>query len=1267
MQVSAKEDSANKRRFVPKLRTSLIPMALTALMIVGVGMAGYFVLQYIRASSFQEGRAFRVLDEVAQQFDNMQGSMASLLTLVPESLGCPPAASAVDTYVRKLDLADLKLEVVKGKDGQPIRSPKDRGRRYDFEVRLEDARRPFTIRPHAPVIAEGAEADKGECIFQISGNFKQHLPAFANQRYFDEVLLALPNGVILATITNRETGNPQVKLQEDTSEGAIVADARLLLARAAVAEQQAGKFTLPGKDADDGLVPGALPSHATAFAQSIAEQTYAISVLPTLPASEILSRKDADASRPPEHSQTLYLIGLKREDLASQASDALGSGGAFAATIAVLLGILLWPFLSLRLSPADSAIAGFQVFGIVISLLLLPIVLTSSAMWIWSQVCLRAWADAGAETYAAQLEKSLTAELDEAAWLLHQYSALGAEPTGYPKHAPIRRAADGTTKQAMTQLSQCDMKCPDESSDKQCTKQLNAACRIFLVDPAAATSLPLRNWSPLRTSVLLQPNADSVPPRISAFGDVPVKNALNLSDRKYFQALREGQPWTPRSATPWEARRTTRRPALEQASFVAQRLFNRADAARVLQIAVPRSLNETWNGIITGDTRAYSLSAGVRPPLLRYAVIDRENGEVLFHTDDERSLSENLLVESGRNPRLRQAMLTHRSNWPAIDLMDHFSGQYLGESHRFYYRPVSGIPWGIVVYYSTETLSDIAFDAAIASLAQCISILTLLIMLIVAAAFFWNKRIDRYLLAAAWPQWEWRCHYPRIAVTLSVFWLFLIVAISFGLRSQNWSWPLVAIAVAAGVCVWMLVKSRARFVRKPGIGSYRFFYTSSAVAAICVLVITPAWLTAIGYQDLSTSEYLRGQLFQASLDVERRERLMDRDLRRWVPDDTDRRTKYPDGATLARSLPVPAYTTAPAPCKPNGCFGWTLTTFSGLPWLNAAGPAEPGWFRRYVWRSVTLSNPQRSQNRRAAVLRGAAGQSEERTTSDAASATDRSDLVQMRQGSTLLMALGHTDEPFVRSLEPCQPGADECLRISEDVLHRDRWSSFNTALLLSALLVLLLVCLVAMVARRLCGIRIPFAPRFIDPPDPSLPFGALVSTELLIDQARAEFPDEFTSKDAINIRRIASAPHYRDVWRSLSADERHLLHQLALGHFANPENDVIVERLLHRGYIRLRPWPVITDQGLAEFARTAPGHEEFIEDRLQWASAAAGSTWHRIRIPLLSGGLMIAVGLMIFAGGAMQILLTSLAGVAALLGHVTQVTNFVRRGDSKPG
>ena len=1212
---------------MPKLRTSWIPMVLTVLVVGAVMLVGYFGLQYLRGSTFQEGRAFRVLGEIAQQFDNMQGGMSSLLTLIPESLleeECQPNPRKVRLYLGKLDLRDLKLE--------PLPDPGTKEPR--FTIYLDDPRRPFTIGPGVVSANNG----KIECPMQLRGNLQKHLPAFAGQHYFDEVLLALPDGTVLATIGNRDAYPLQVPLQEDTSDSIVIADASLLLAHAsAVAEQ--GKFNFGKQQSAPPASKSSIPEHAVAFTRALGERSYEVSVLPLVPPNGVFVDDNSGDTVGAKQAPTLYLLGLKRENLAQQASDTLGSGGAFVATIIVLFGVLLWPFLSLRLSPPESAIAGFQVFGIVVALVLLPIVLTSSAVWIWSQIRLQAWGDRAAETYALQIEQSVRSELDEAAWLLHSYAQLAREPRR-AHSAYIRRGVEGLPVKAKIYRTDC--------------VPFNPTCQLFLDGPTDPARTPLRNWSPLRTAVILRSDGDSAAPRFSAFGDVPVKSSIKLADRKYFQALRAGQGWKPR----WVSRDTP--------GFVAQRLFNRADAARVLQVAVSREWTDHWKGIITGDTRLYALSATVKPPLLRFAVVDTASGEVLFHSNDERSLTENLLVETERNVRLQQAMQSRGGGRRTIELVDHFDGQYLGEPHRFYYRPVQGVPWGIVVLYPTESLRDISFDAAIATLTHCISIIAVLVLLIVVIAFLWNRRVDRYLLAAIWPQWEWRAHYPRIALVLTAFWFIALIALICALRFGAWTLALIVVAFAAAAGAWMISRSRWRPMRNPGIGIYRLFYAWTAVAVLCVLIVLPTLVLAIRYQDMATGEYVRAQLSLAARDIERRELLMQRDLLRWVPIDRDRHRKYPTAHTLAATLAVPGYRTVRYDEQSRRCdtptrssehpYCWEVLAFDWLPWIDVAGAAEAGWFRRLIWRNVTFSNPQRRTP----------SSTPRNVMSDDPGVPSGSDIT-LRRRHAFMEARGRLPEALlvIRSSD-CAAAADgkPCLNESADIQHRDRRSSINAALLLGLGLILMLAWLVAMTARRLFGIRIPFAARFVDPPDKPLPFGALLATEQRIDQARAEFGPEFTGKDAVDIRRIESGPHYLEVWRSLTGEERHLLHQLSRGCFANPENVVVVERLLHRGFVRLRPWPVITDPGLAEFARTAPAHQEFHQDQLDWASAEAGSTWHRIRIPLLSGGLMIAIGLMAFAGGTMQILLTSLAGISALLGHVSNLTNFVRKGEA---
>ena len=1148
--MSAKQDSSPAEGPPPRRSASWMPVILTAMLVVAIAIVGYFGLQYLKSSSFQEGRAFRVLGEVANQFDNMQGSMASLLRLVPESVfnqQCIADPTQKTQYLGKLDLPDLKLEPVKPGEAH-VRIGASQIERYEFDLQLDDPRRPFTIRP----VWSDTSAKPGEtleCALQIKGNIHQHLPAFASQRYFDDVLLTLPSGVVLASIPNRAVDRSLVELQTDTSGNDTVADARALLARAAVLADPANKQDFWNDKEEKAPPHDAVPFHAVSFKHTIGGRDYVISVLPISPTYIIRAAgKTADAATPGVQS-ILYLVGLKQENPGAQITDALGPDGTFVTTTIVLLGILLWPFLSLRFAPAHNSIAGFQVFAIIVSLVLLPIVLTTSAIWTWSNLKLQVWADAGAENYASQIERSLLAELDEDASLLAAYGELADTPlqpaigkTVLPLKAPIRIARMGETT------------CEAQAQVVQICAAPSVVCNLFLTGQMADTCesrQSLRNWSPLRTNIALKEDGSSQPPRISAFGNVPVKATLNLADREYFKALREEQAWT------------LDRSSERRVRVVAQRLFNRADAARVLQVAVPRATSGDWTGIVTGDTRAYALTAAVRPPLLRFAVIDRENGEVLFHSNDDRSLTENLLVETQRDSQLLGAMRGRRSNWRPIALDDHFDGNYLGESHRFYYRAVNAVPWGIAVYYSTAALDDVTLDAAIATLATSIAAVTLAVTLMVILAFLWNRRFDRHLLAAIWPQWEWRDHYPRIAVTVTALWVVLLTSILAGLKLGYWSAAIVVILLAAGLSVWAMRKTSWLPLRRYAAGGYRVFYAWCVMAVLCALVVTPTLLLGFGYQDVSMQGYIRGELSQATTDIERRQILMARDLRRWVPEQTSRRDNYPDGRTLADALEVPGYRVSKKDCtRADSC--WTLTLFHALPWIDVAGPPEFGYLRNAVWRMTTVSSPQQRRSNRPVQLRTQSGE-QDSGARDSGAAEQSNASVRARQrtndGYVLrVIAAGDVDSGQHRiSGDDCRRPAggalrsDEFLCISEEVMQRDRWWTTQVAILLAVSLLLTLILLVAVTARRLFGIRIPFGARFIESPaGVSFPFDSLLETELRIEQARAEFGDQFTDKDALDMRRIACEPRYRQLWAALSVDERQLLHQLAHRSFREP-------------------------------------------------------------------------------------------------------------------
>jgi hypothetical protein len=158
--------------------------------------------------------------------------------------------------------------------------------------------------------------------------------------------------------------------------------------------------------------------------------------------------------------------------------------------------------------------------------------------------------------------------------------------------------------------------------------------------------------------------------------DAPlVKSDANYDSREYFRALQRGEGWVVRTAGKID-------------TFVAQRLFSGSDGSRVLQMAVPRTVGPNCEsgfcGIVTGSAMVHSLAAAVSPPLLSFAVIDRDSGIVLFHSDDTRSLAENFFVETERNPHLLALTQVGQSG--------SFTGRYMGAGHRFFHLPLRDVP-----------------------------------------------------------------------------------------------------------------------------------------------------------------------------------------------------------------------------------------------------------------------------------------------------------------------------------------------------------------------------------------------------------------------------------------------------------------------------------------------------------------------------------------------------------------------------------------------
>ena len=127
-----------------------------------------------------------------------------------------------------------------------------------------------------------------------------------------------------------------------------------------------------------------------------------------------------------------------------------------------------------------------------------------------------------------------------------------------------------------------------------------------------------------------------------------------------------------------------------------------------------------------------ALDRTVPPRHVHFAVVERETGRTLFHSDDELAMTTNFVEDAGREPALRSLLRSGAHD--TIDLV------YTAVPVRAHVRPLRpGLPWTLVVYRGHE------LEDRLTALTAALSIFFTLLCLVLAAA-----AAGGVLLAAHW-------------------------------------------------------------------------------------------------------------------------------------------------------------------------------------------------------------------------------------------------------------------------------------------------------------------------------------------------------------------------------------------------------------------------------------------------------------------------------------------------------------------------------------
>jgi hypothetical protein len=309
-----------------------------------------------------------------------------------------------------------------------------------------------------------------------------------------------------------------------------------------------------------------------------------------------------------------------------------------------------------------------------------------------------------------------------------------------------------------------------------------------------------------------------------------VPSPINVAERPYFKAAASGRGWEHPSMCPAPRRCTLEsvwswttgeplavlaRPATPPTSPGAPRFTAAA-------ISIPMR----------------SLIRPVLPPGFEFAVIDAQ-GQVLFHSDRQRNVSENLFEETDDNRRLRAQVAAHSAEPVNI--------RYWGAAYRAYVRPMQ-LPGAYVVAMAQKQRSW-AINREWLVVALLFVLAYLLLWLAVALAT---------LLPDAswiWPDQARRSGYFRVAAMCAL--LVAVAALTAWRYDRN---AMVLLGAALPLAAWCGTYALLR--RRPPTASSSSgepvaAYSAAALLLLVVLGAAPATLLFLASYQLHARSYIR--------------------------------------------------------------------------------------------------------------------------------------------------------------------------------------------------------------------------------------------------------------------------------------------------------------------------------------------------------------------------------------------------------------------------
>lgn len=333
-----------------------------------------------------------------------------------------------------------------------------------------------------------------------------------------------------------------------------------------------------------------------------------------------------------------------------------------------------------------------------------------------------------------------------------------------------------------------------------------------------------------------------------------------LADREYFKRARDRDLWTYSTPGGVCGLGEDNNNAVSTC-FYAQRIQNVINGDKNFTISIPILGPDKDAGVGADRDQAgaarvavlakwmYAFKSAVLPPSYGFAVIDDDTGEVLFHSDDRKSLVEQFYLETDEDIELIKSV---QARQPSL-----MNGHYLGETTRFHTRPLPHVPWTLVIFYDKAILDTVTFEAGLVSSAVILGYVIILLILLALVDTFAAERAWAWL----WPDWM---NSRRLSVLRnSLFFILAYVIVGFVFLESPWARFLQAVSVAIAVLfLSILVLSDHVQAKQEGFKQVRiskdtpFGRGHALFAVLAVSLIGVAWSEYAGRDAPSLSTFI---------------------------------------------------------------------------------------------------------------------------------------------------------------------------------------------------------------------------------------------------------------------------------------------------------------------------------------------------------------------------------------------------------------------------